>query len=140
MPSDRPGAVPGTQELTGRAALVTGGTRRIGLAIARRFAATGARVLVCGRTAPEDLPVGLEFAQADVREPAQAADVVDTAASRLGRLDVVVNNAGGSPSVPAADASPNLITAVVRLNLLGPSSWRRQRTRSCATRRAAASS
>ncbi len=42
------------------------------------------------------------------------------ASSRFGRLDIVVNNAGGSPSVPAALASPNLITSVVSLNLLAP--------------------
>jgi len=45
---------------------------------------------------------------------------VAEASSRFGRLDIVVNNAGGSPSVPAAVASPNLITSVVRLNLLAP--------------------
>ncbi|MDR2984107.1 MAG: SDR family oxidoreductase [Nocardiopsaceae bacterium] len=106
--------------LAGRAALVTGGTRGIGLAIAARLADSGAGVLVCGRSQPDRLPDGLEFASADVRDPDQAAAVVAEAARRLGRLDIVVNNAGGSPSVPAAVASPNLITAVVRLNLLAP--------------------
>jgi NAD(P)-dependent dehydrogenase (short-subunit alcohol dehydrogenase family) len=106
--------------LAGRAALVTGGTRGIGLAIARRLLGGGASVLVCGRSEPDRLPPGLDFAAADVRDPDQAAAVVSEAARRLGRLDIVVNNAGGSPSVPAAVASPNLITAVVRLNLLAP--------------------
>jgi NAD(P)-dependent dehydrogenase (short-subunit alcohol dehydrogenase family) len=45
---------------------------------------------------------------------------VAAATARFGRLDVAVNNAGGSPSVPAAAASPNLVAAVVRLNLLAP--------------------
>jgi NAD(P)-dependent dehydrogenase (short-subunit alcohol dehydrogenase family) len=106
--------------LAGRAALVTGGTRGIGLAIAARLAGKGASVLVCGRSQPDRLPDGLKFATADVRDPDQAAAVVAEAARRLGRLDIVVNNAGGSPSVPAAVAPPNLITAVVRLNLLAP--------------------
>jgi NAD(P)-dependent dehydrogenase (short-subunit alcohol dehydrogenase family) len=128
MPSDQPGqqavnaASPAQRrdDLAGRAALVTGGTRGIGLVIASRLADSGARVLVCGRSRPERLPRGLEFTAADVREPEQAAAAVAEAVSRFGRLDIAVNNAGGSPSVPAAAASPNLITAVVRLNLLAP--------------------
>lgn len=108
-------------QLTGRAALVTGGTRGIGLVIAQRLAQAGAQVMVCGRSEPKGtLPAGLRFAAADVREPDQARAVVQQAASDFGRLDLVVNNAGGSPSVPAASASPNLVTAVVRLNLLAP--------------------
>jgi NAD(P)-dependent dehydrogenase (short-subunit alcohol dehydrogenase family) len=111
---------PAGPDLSGQGALVTGGTRGIGLAIARRLMAAGASVLVCGRSQPGQLPEGLQFAAADVRDPDQAAAVVAEAESRFGRLDIVVNNAGGSPSVPAASASPNLITSVVRLNLLAP--------------------
>jgi len=102
------------------AAVVTGGTRGIGRAIAARLAEQGTRVLVCGRTVPSTLPDGVAFFAADVREPAQARDLVADAVRRFGRLDLVVNNAGGSPSVPAAVASPNLVTSVVRLNLLAP--------------------
>ncbi len=128
MPSKQPGpatgaagrASPEAGALAGRAALVTGGTRGIGLAIARRLLDAGASVQVCGRSEPARLPPGLEFTQADVRDPAQAAAAVSETVGRFGRLDLVVNNAGGSPSVPAATASPNLITAVVRLNLLAP--------------------
>ena len=106
--------------LAGRAALVTGGTRGIGLAIAMRLLESGASVLVCGRSQPDRLPAGLAFVAADVRDPEQATGVVKEAARRFGRLDIAVNNAGGSPSVPAAVASPNLITAVISLNLLAP--------------------
>ncbi|MFC5004918.1 SDR family oxidoreductase [Dactylosporangium cerinum] len=102
------------------AALVTGGTRGIGREIAARLAAAGYRVLVCGRRAPADLPPGVSYTAADVREPAEAAAAVATAVSSFGHLDLVVNNAGGSPAVPAATVSPNLVTAVVRLNLLAP--------------------
>jgi len=104
--------------LDGQVALVTGGTRGIGLGIAKRLRAAGARVLVCGRTQPDGLDV--PFVAADVREPDQARAAVDEAVRRFGRLDLLVNNAGGGPSVPAADVPPNLATAVVRLNLLAP--------------------
>ncbi len=127
MPSDHREAAPTPAAphwphagLDDQAALVTGGTRGIGLAIARRLVASGARVLVCGRSEPGPLSAGLQFVAADVRDPGQAAAIVAEANSRFGRLDIVVNNAGGSPSVPAALASPNLITSVVRLNLLAP--------------------
>ncbi|MFG2040605.1 SDR family oxidoreductase [Dactylosporangium sp. NPDC048998] len=101
-------------------ALVTGGTRGIGRAIAARLAGAGYRVLVCGRRDPGDLPAGVTFQRADVRDPEEAAGLVRAAVAAFGRLDLVVNNAGGSPPAPAATASPNLVTAVVRLNLLAP--------------------
>jgi NAD(P)-dependent dehydrogenase (short-subunit alcohol dehydrogenase family) len=107
-------------DLMGRAAVVTGGTRGIGRAIAVRLRDAGAEVLVCGRSTPSSLPDGVAFHAADVREPAQAAALVDEAVRRFGRLDLLVNNAGGAPAVPAATAPPNLATAVVRLNLLAP--------------------
>jgi NAD(P)-dependent dehydrogenase (short-subunit alcohol dehydrogenase family) len=100
--------------------LVTGGTRGIGRAIAAAFVADGAEVLVCARTTPTEPLPGAAFVVADVREPDQAAGVVDEAVHRFGRLDVAVNNAGGAPLVPAASASPGLATSVVRLNLLAP--------------------
>jgi NAD(P)-dependent dehydrogenase (short-subunit alcohol dehydrogenase family) len=107
-------------DLSGRAVLVTGGTRGIGLGIARRFREAGAAVLVCARKPPEELPEGIDFAPADVRESDQAAGVVREAIQRYGRLDVAINNAGGSPRVPASDASPRLIRAIVDLNLTAP--------------------
>lgn len=110
----------GGTDLAGRVALVTGGTRGIGRAIAIRMRDAGARVLVCGRSEPQTLPDGIEFAAADVRDPDEARAVVDEVVRRLGRLDLAVNNAGGSPSVPAASVSPRLVTAVVQLNLLAP--------------------
>jgi NAD(P)-dependent dehydrogenase (short-subunit alcohol dehydrogenase family) len=111
-------------QLAGQVAVVTGGTRGIGAAIAARLLAEGASVLVCGRTEPARLPAGggrtAEFVQADVREPDQAAALVDRAAGRFGRLDIAVNNAGGSPNADAATVSPRFVAKVVALNLLAP--------------------
>jgi NAD(P)-dependent dehydrogenase (short-subunit alcohol dehydrogenase family) len=106
--------------LAGKAAIVTGGTRNIGLRIAERLRDAGASVLACGRRSPDALPDGLDFFAADVRDADAAAAVVAEAVRRYGRLDLLVNNAGGGPAVPAADIPANLATAVVRLNLLAP--------------------
>jgi NAD(P)-dependent dehydrogenase (short-subunit alcohol dehydrogenase family) len=110
----------GVERTEGRVVLVTGGARGIGRAIAERFLEDGARVVICGRHAPET-PVGTAlFVQADVREPDAADVVVKAAVDRFGRLDVLVNNAGGSPFADAATASPRFSAAIVALNLLAP--------------------
>ncbi|WP_028568582.1 SDR family oxidoreductase [Salinispora tropica] len=105
-------------DFTGRGVVVTGGTRGVGAAIASAFLAAGARVLVCGRTQPSS--VVPDFVQADVRDPGQAAALVAAAIDRFGRLDVLVNNAGGGPPVAAASASPRLHAKIVELNLVAP--------------------
>jgi NAD(P)-dependent dehydrogenase (short-subunit alcohol dehydrogenase family) len=114
-------------DYAGRAVIVTGGTRGIGAGVARAFLEAGAQVLVCGRTEPADgapLPSAggrtAAFARADVRDPAQAQGLISEAADRFGRVDVVVSNAGGSPSAAAATASPRLHAKVIELNLIAP--------------------
>jgi NAD(P)-dependent dehydrogenase (short-subunit alcohol dehydrogenase family) len=111
-------------DFTNHGVVVTGGTRGIGAAIASAFLAAGARVLVCGRHEPASLPNAgdrlAEFVQADVRDPEQAAALVAAAVQRWGRLDVVVNNAGGAPPAMADTASPRLHAKIVELNLLAP--------------------
>lgn len=107
-------------DFTGRVALVTGGTRGIGRAIALAFLDAGAEVVVCGRTEPAELPGASSFVATDVRDPDQARALVDTVVARHGRLDVLVNNAGGSPTADAATVSPRFVEKIVALNLLAP--------------------
>jgi NAD(P)-dependent dehydrogenase (short-subunit alcohol dehydrogenase family) len=114
-------------DYAGRAVIVTGGTRGIGAEIARAFLRAGAQVLVCGRTEPRDgapLPragrSAARFTRADVRDPDQARKLIGEAVERYGRLDVVVSNAGGSPSAAAATASPRFHAKVIELNLIAP--------------------
>ncbi|RII17821.1 3-oxoacyl-[acyl-carrier-protein] reductase FabG [Streptomyces sp. YIM 130001] len=111
-------------DLSGRVALVTGGTKGIGAAIADAFLTAGAEVVVCGRTEPEQLPAAggrqAVFRACDVRDAAQAGELVGFAVQRFGRLDTLVNNAGGSPDAAAATASPRFVEKIVALNLLGP--------------------
>jgi NAD(P)-dependent dehydrogenase (short-subunit alcohol dehydrogenase family) len=106
--------------LAGKVAVVTGGTRGIGAAIVLRLLADGAQVVACGRRAPTSLPAEAVFVAADVREPAQAASLVTEAVDRFGRLDIAINNAGGSPYADAATVSPRFVSKVVALNLLAP--------------------
>jgi len=101
-----------------RVVVVTGGSRGLGAGVVAAFAAAGARVVACGRH--EAAVEGAVFVTADVRKPADAERVIAAAVEHFGRLDVLVNNAGGSPRAMAADASPRFVEAVVGLNLLAP--------------------
>jgi NAD(P)-dependent dehydrogenase (short-subunit alcohol dehydrogenase family) len=109
-----------TIDFAGRVVLVTGGTRGIGRGIAERFATEDAHVVVCGRNAPDDLPAGVEFRAADVREPEQIDMLVDSIVERHGRLDVLVNNAGGAPPADTATVSPRFSAGIIALNLTAP--------------------
>jgi citronellol/citronellal dehydrogenase len=120
-------------------ALVTGGGTGIGRATALELARTGAKVAICGRR-PEPLEAArteLETAgaeclavPADVREPQQVATLVDAVLERFGRVDVLVNNAGGGFLAPAEEISLKGWRAVHRLVV--DAAW--ELTRTVATR------
>ena len=111
---------------TGRVVLVTGGTKGIGRRIAAAYAAAGAtrrRLRADARpttTAERAATDGPTFMACDVREPDQVDALVDGIVERFGRLDVVVNNAGGAPWADSATASPRFNERIVALNLLAP--------------------
>jgi NAD(P)-dependent dehydrogenase (short-subunit alcohol dehydrogenase family) len=114
----------GRPDLTGQSVIVTGGARGVGRGITAGFLAAGADVTICGRTEPESAPAvdrrSAVFVTADVREPDDVERLVADVVSRLGRVDVLVNNAGGSPPADSATASPRFSRAIIDLNLTAP--------------------
>ena len=108
----------------GQIVLVTGGTRGIGKGIAESFLRHDARVFICGRHAPE-APIRFEdreatFIEGDVRDPDACTGIIEQVVNQAGRLNTLVNNAGGGPPADAATASPRFTESIVRLNLLAP--------------------
>ncbi|WP_031171918.1 SDR family oxidoreductase [Streptosporangium roseum] len=107
-------------DYAGSVVLVTGGTKGLGAGIAGAFLAAGAQVVVCARKESRALPAGARFVAADVRDPAEVDRLIGEIEERHGRLDTVVNNAGGSPYAPLAGTSPRLHARIVELNLTAP--------------------
>ncbi|MCC6224587.1 MAG: SDR family oxidoreductase [Thermoleophilia bacterium] len=115
-----------TDANAGRVAVVTGGGTGIGRATALELARTGARVVVCGRR-PEPLSEvrrAIEEAggeclavPADVREPQQVEELVQSALDGFGAVDVLVHAAGGQFEAPAEEITPSGWRAVQRLNV-----------------------
>lgn len=107
-----------------RVVLVTGGAKGVGRGISTAFLAAGDRVIVCGREAPAALPEvdgrRAEFIACDVREREAVDAMFARIAAEQGRLDVLVNNAGGAPFALADRASPRFHESIIRLNLLAP--------------------
>ncbi len=112
-------------QLEGHVAIVTGGTRGIGLAITRGYVARGARVVVSGRSQSHLDAVAAELGDAvavvrgDVADPDVAVTLVRTAAERFGGLDSLVNNAGVGTFVHVADMTPEQWQRLIATNLTG---------------------
>lgn len=111
-------------DMAGRTVLVTGGARGVGRGITEAFLARGAFVATCGRTKPDQLPSAGDraatFRVTDVRDADAVAELVTATVEELGRLDVVVNNAGGGPPAFLAGTSPRLHASIITLNLVAP--------------------
>jgi len=117
------------QSLRGKVAFVTGGSRGIGLAIARALVADGAHVAITGRNAAHLSsarpvieaagPGSVETLQADVRKHADVQRAVDAAVARFGGLDILINNAGVGIFADVASMTPEQWTEVIDTNLTG---------------------
>jgi NAD(P)-dependent dehydrogenase (short-subunit alcohol dehydrogenase family) len=112
--------------LDGQVAIVSGGGSGLGRASALELAALGAQVVVCGRraepleeTASQADGGRVEARVCDIREEAEVEGLVDGVLERHGRIDLLVNNAGGQYMTPAEDITPKGFRTVLRLNVEG---------------------
>lgn len=112
--------MPLSLDLDGRVALVTGGTRGVGLGITQALVDAGAVVVTCSRSATDPVAGSAGHLECDVRDPESVEALVGRVVHEHGRVDVLVNNAGGAPYALAADASARFHAKVVELNLLAP--------------------
>jgi len=113
-------------DLSGKTALVTGGSRGLGLQIAESLGEAGAKIMLCSRKAADleeaaaDLQakgIDTRWVAADASDPAQVKKVVDEAMQRLGRIDILVNNAGATWGAPAEDYPLEAWDKVMNLNV-----------------------
>ncbi len=112
--------------LEGQVAVVTGGGSGLGRAVALELAGLGARIQICGRrleplleTVDASPEGGIEAAACDIREEKQVNALIDDVVARHGRIDLLVNNAGGQFLSAAEDITPKGFRTVQRLNVEG---------------------
>ncbi len=128
VPVELPERFPSTADLCGRAALVTGGGRGLGLAIACALAEAGARVAIAGRhreyldsglaelSRRGEAPLAIE---ADLSDVASSRDMITAAVAGLGRLDLLVNNAGGGARKPPEELTEEEYDRIFDTNVKG---------------------
>ena len=116
--------------LDGRVALITGGSRGIGLAIAQEMAASGAQVMISSRKADvlEAAVTTLDgegaWFAANAGDPAEAAACVDATIERFGRVDILVNNAATNPYMgKTIDIDRPRLDKTISVNFAGPLTW-----------------
>ena len=127
-PDTTPGGRP---PLAGKTAVVTGASRGIGLAIARRLVADGAKVCITARNVGPLKEAAAEFPEGTVLflagksdDPDHRAEVLDTVAQTWGRLDILVNNAGINPVYgPLTELDPDAARRILDVNVLGTLAW-----------------
>ncbi len=106
--------------LAGKLALVTGGGRGIGAAIARALAGAGARVVVCGRTKPDLDAVAKEIGGVALRLDLLDRKHTDEVLASVGHVDVLVNNAGAAESAPLDRTTDELWDRIMELDATAP--------------------
>jgi len=116
-------------DLSGKVALITGGSRGLGLQMVRAFAQRGADVIIASRkldaceAAAQDVRAMGRRAMAYSVHAARWAEIdalIEAAYAEFGRIDILVNNAGMSPAVPSHEVTEALFDSVVGLNFKGP--------------------
>jgi NAD(P)-dependent dehydrogenase (short-subunit alcohol dehydrogenase family) len=116
-------------DLSGKVALVTGGSRGLGLQMVRAFARRGADVIIASRkleaceAAAEEVRALGRQAMAYAAHAArwdQIDALIEAAYAQFGRVDILVNNAGMSPAVPSHEVTEQLFDSVLGLNFKGP--------------------
>jgi len=113
-------------DLSGRAALVTGGSKGIGKAVARGYAEAGADVMICSRheeelqAAAREIGEGVssrvEFMVADMTKRPEVAQLARTALERLGKIDILFNNAGSNQPQTLAETTAETWDTILELN------------------------
>lgn len=113
-------------DLSGRTALVTGGSRGLGLQIAEALGEAGAKIMLTSRKAADleqaaaalqDKGIDARWVAADASQPADIAKIADEALQRLGQVDILVNNAGATWGAPAEDYPLEAWDKVMNLNI-----------------------
>ena len=116
-------------DLKGKVAIVTGGTKGLGLSMAEALAAAGADLVIVSRTKADCDKVAADFnaagyralsAPTDVSKPEQIQALIDAAVAEFGKIDILVNNAGVGINKPTVDLTVEEWDHVIGINLRGP--------------------